>query len=139
MKKYRIIFWVSTTLIFLFEGVVPALTANTELAKQGIAHLGFPDYFRVQLIVFKVLGTLALILPFVPSRLKEWAYAGFTFNFLSAFIATWAVDGLSGLTFFPLIVLAVLAASYVSYHKLGKAATVRETREEKTVAGMSKV
>ncbi len=138
MKKYRIIFWISTTLIFLFEGVMPALTANTELAKQGVAHLGFPDYFRVQLIVFKVLGTLALILPFVPSRLKEWAYAGFTFNFISAFIANWAVDGLSGLTFFPLIVLGVLAASYISYHKLNKAAAAREMQEKEMVAGMSK-
>lgn len=138
MKKYRIIFWISTALIFLFEGGVPALTANTELAKQGIAHLGFPDYFRIQLTVFKVLGTLALILPFVPSRLKEWAYAGFTFNFLSAFIATWAVDGLSGQTFFPLIVLGVLAASYLSYHRLDKATTAHKTREAEMVPDISK-
>ncbi|MDN3659081.1 DoxX family protein [Ferruginibacter paludis] len=118
MKSAKIIFWVSTTLIFLFEGVMPALTSQTEMAKEGIRHLGYPDYFGVMLTVFKVLGALALIIPQVPARVKEWAYAGFTFDFLSAFFSNWAVDGLKGATFFPLIVLAVLIVSYINYHKI---------------------
>ena len=117
MKKINIIFWVSTTIIFLFEGVMPALTSQTELAKEGIRHLGYPAYFGVMLTVFKVLGALALIIPQIPSRIKEWAYAGFTFNFIAAFISNWVVDGFSGLTLFPLIVLGVLLVSYVYYHK----------------------
>jgi len=36
MKKAKIIFWITTTIIFLFEGVMPALTSQTELAKEGI-------------------------------------------------------------------------------------------------------
>lgn len=97
---------------------MPAFTSQTEMAKEGIRHLGYPDYFGVALTVFKVLGALILIIPQVPSRLKEWAYAGFTFDFLFAFISIWAVDGLSGMAFFPLIVLAILMVSYVHYHKL---------------------
>jgi DoxX-like family len=118
MKRDQIIFWVTTTLIFLFEGVMPALTSQTEMAKEGIRHLGYPTYFGPMLTVFKVLGALALMIPQVPKWLKEWAYAGFVFDFLSAFISTWAVDGLSGATFFPLLVLAVLLISYRYYHKL---------------------
>jgi DoxX-like family len=118
MKQDRIIFWVTTTLIFLFEGVMPALTSQTEMAKEGIRHLGYPEYFGVMLAVFKVLGSLVLIIPQVPSRIKEWAYAGFAIDFIAAFISIWAVDGLSGMTFFPLIIFAVLAVSYVYYHKL---------------------
>ena len=38
MKSAKIIFWVSTTLIFLFEGVLPAFTSQTEMAKEGIRH-----------------------------------------------------------------------------------------------------
>jgi hypothetical protein len=117
-KTVKIIFWISTILIFAFEGVMPALTSQTEMAKEGIRHLGYPSYFGVMLAVFKVMGALALIIPQVPKRIKEWAYAGFTFNFISAFISHWAVDGLTGLTFFPLLVLAVLLVSYFSYHKL---------------------
>ncbi len=118
MKRDKIIYWVTTTLIFLFEGVMPALTSQTELAKQGIRHLGYPEYFGLALAVCKVIGSLLLIIPQVPPRLKEWAYAGFVFDFLFAFISLWAVDGLSGQTFFPLLVLGVLMVSYVYYHKL---------------------
>lgn len=123
MKKDKIIFWVTTTLIFLFEGVMPALTSQTELAKEGIKHLGYPEYFGNALVVFKVLGTLALMIPQVPKRLKEWAYAGFVFDFLFASISHAVVDGVGGQAFFPLIVLAVLMVSYFYYHKLedGKA------------------
>jgi len=124
MKTNKIIFWVSTTLIFLFEGVMPAFTSQTEMAKEGIRHLGYPEYFGVMLTVFKVLGALVLIIPQVPARVKEWAYAGFAIDFISAFVSYAAVDGFSGLTFFPLGVLLVLIVSYMYYHKI-KTASAR--------------
>jgi len=120
MKKDKIIYWISTSLIFLWEGVIPGLTSHTDLAKQGISHLGYPDYFRVELAVFKVLGALALILPMVPARVKEWAYAGFAIVLISACVSHTAVDGLNGQAFFPLIILAILVVSYVYYHKIKK-------------------
>ena len=118
MKRDKIIFWITTGFIFLFEGVLPALTSQSEMAKQGIRHLGYPVYFGVMFVFFKVLGALALIIPQVPARVKEWAYAGFTIDFLSAFISTWVVDGFHPMTLFPIIVLAILIASYVSYHRI---------------------
>ncbi len=116
-KATNIIYWSTTTLIFLFEGVMPALTSHTQLAVEGIRHLGYPDYFRSLLTVFKVAGALALLLPFVNYRVKEWAYAGFAFTMVSAFVSHWAVNGLNGQTFFPLFILAILVASYITYHK----------------------
>ncbi|MGB3800855.1 MAG: DoxX family protein [Lewinella sp.] len=121
MKNLRIIFWVTTTLIFLFEGVMPALTFNSELAREGIRHLGYPEYFGNALVVFKVVGALALMIPLVPPRIKEWAYAGFVFDFLFASISHAAVDGLTFQAFFPLIILGVLLLSYQAYHRLIKA------------------
>jgi hypothetical protein len=118
MKKQKLLFWISTGLIALFEGVMPALTSQTELAKEGITHLGYPIYFGNALVIFKVLGVLALIIPAIPKRIKEWAYVGFAFDFIFAAISHGAVDGINGNTFFPFIVLAVLAVSYVSYHKI---------------------
>lgn len=44
MKKDKIIFWVTTIIIFLFEGVMPALTSQSAMAKEGIRHLGYPQY-----------------------------------------------------------------------------------------------
>ncbi len=118
MKKEKILYWVSTTLVFLFEGVLPALTSQTELAKEGIRHLGYPAYFGTALVVFKVAGSIILIVPQIPKCVKEWAYAGFTFDFIFAAISHGSVDGITGDTIFPIIVLAVLAVSYIYYHKL---------------------
>jgi len=118
MKKNRIIFWTTTTIIALLEGVMPALTSQTELAKEGIKHLGYPPYFGNALVIFKVLGVLALIIPKIPKRIKEWAYAGFAFDFLFATISHGAVDGINGETFFPLVVFAILIVSYIYYNKL---------------------
>jgi hypothetical protein len=118
MKKEKIIFWSATIIIALFEGVMPALTSQTELAKEGIRHLGYPEYFGNALVVFKVLGVLALVIPQIPKRVKEWAYAGFAFDFIFASISHGAVDGMNVQTIFPLFVLGILAVSYVYYHKL---------------------
>ncbi len=118
MKKDKIIFWTATIFIALFEGVMPALTSQTELAKEGIRHLGYPEYFGNALVVFKVLGVLALVIPQIPKRVKEWAYAGFAFDFIFATISHGAVDGINFQTFFPLIILAILLVSYIYYHKL---------------------
>ena len=119
-KTTKIIYWITTGIIFLFEGVMPALTSNTDLAVEGIRHLGYPDYFRVMLTIFKVVGALVLILPFVNGRFKEWAYAGFGITMISAFISHWAVDGFSGQALFPLIIFAVLITSYIYYNKIYK-------------------
>jgi len=120
MKKYTALFWVSTSLIFIFEGVMPALTFNSEMAVQGIISLGYPLYFVTLLTVFKILGSVALIVPQIPARVKEWAYAGFAFDFIFAFVSLWVVYGLTSMTFFPILALAVLVLSYISYQKIKK-------------------
>jgi hypothetical protein len=117
MKKTNIAYWISTAFIFLFEGVMPALTSQTEMAKEGIRHLGYPAYFGATFAIFKVLGAIILILPKIPPRVKEWAYAGFVFDFLFAFISNVAVDGFTAVALVPLVVLAILLISYVTYHK----------------------
>ena len=118
MKTTKITYWATTIIIVLLEGLMPALTSNTELAKQGISHLGYPDYFRTTLTVFKILGALVLIVPRIKGRVKEWAYAGFAIDFICATVSHWVVDGFGGQTIFPIIVLAILIASYLSYHRL---------------------
>ena len=118
MKTYKIIYWTSTAIIFLFDSVMPALTSHLPLAVESIKHLGYPDYFRVQLTIFKVMGGLLLILPKVPARLKEWAYVGFAINFISASVAHASVDGFGFFMIMPLIIFGILMLSYVSFHKL---------------------
>ncbi|MEO5911876.1 MAG: DoxX family protein [Pelobium sp.] len=125
MKKEKIIFWVTTTIIFLFEGLMPALTFNTELAKEGVRHLGYPEYFGYSLIVFKVCGTLILMIPAFKGRIKEWAYTGFMFDFIFAIISHMAVDGAVAMSFFPIIFIVILTVSYIYYHKLNPVSSTK--------------
>lgn len=118
MKNQKIIYWITTGLIVLMEGVLPAFTSQTEMAKEGIRHLGYPEYFGNALVVFKVIGALLLLIPQVPKRVKEWAYAGFAFDFIFAGISHFAVDGLDFQSFFPFLFLGLLVLSYLSYHKI---------------------
>lgn len=118
MKKEKIIFWTATIIIALIEGVMPALTSQTELAKEGIRHLGYPEYFGNALVVFKVMGVLLLTIPVIPKRVKEWAYAGVAFDFIFAGISHAVVDGVNAQLAFPLIMFGILAVSYTYYHKL---------------------
>ena len=82
-------FWIFTALFCLEM----SFTAYYELlqlpaAAQAFTRLGFPAaWFRIELSWAKVAGVAALLVPMVPARLKEWAYAGFAINLVSALIA----------------------------------------------------
>ena len=114
MKRNKIIFWVATVIIILWEGVMPLSTLifAPEQATVGTRPLGYPDYFAYALIVCKVLGVVAISGPKIPAKLKEWAYAGLTFNLIFAFISHACVDQNIGFMLMPLVVLGILAVSY---------------------------
>lgn len=118
LKTLKIVYWVSTSLFFLFEGVMPAITGQSQMAIDGITHLGYPLYFVTLLQICKVIGAVLLIVPQIPSKIKEWAYAGFTFNILFATASHIIVDGFNLLSLFPMIVLVVLAISYFTNIKI---------------------
>ncbi|HUV97330.1 MAG TPA: DoxX family protein [Acidobacteriaceae bacterium] len=81
-------FWIVTAL-FCIEMIFTAYWEwFTPDAAHAFARLGFSAAsFRVELSVAKLVGVLALLIPALPGRVKEWAYAGFAFNLLSALVA----------------------------------------------------
>jgi len=92
-KAETIAYWILTALFCLQM----AFTAYAQLQLPQVAemftHLGFPDYFRVELSWAKLLGVVLLLAP-VPARLKEWAYAGFAITLASALVGHFSVgDG----------------------------------------------
>jgi hypothetical protein len=87
-------FWISTALFALQMGFTAFAQLQLPQVATAFIHLGFPAYFRVELSWAKFAGIAVLLLPMVPARLKEWAYAGFAFTLVSAVIAHLAVgDG----------------------------------------------
>jgi len=119
MKKQKIIFW-TTSAIFSLSMIISASTYLTsESVKAGFsAHLGIPDYLRIELALAKILGSLALLLPFVPKEFKYFSYSGFVINLISAFIAHIAVGDAMTDSIKPIIFLTVLLFSYSNFRKL---------------------
>lgn len=118
MKSYKIAFWITTSIIFLMEGVLVALTGWSQMSIDGITGLGYPLYFVSILATFKILGSIVLMFPQFPRNVKEWAYAGFGIDFISAFVSIWAVAGFGPMLILPAVFMVILVISYKSYHKL---------------------
>ena len=92
-KTTTILYWILTALFCLQIGFTAYAQLRLPQVAQMFTHLGFPDYFRVELSWAKLLGVVLLLAP-VPARLKEWAYAGFAITLGSALLAHLAVgDG----------------------------------------------
>lgn len=118
MKKQKIIFWICTGIIFLWCGVMSVVFFGSEQQKAGMEHFGYPPYFGPMVSIFSILGSLALVLPFVPARVKEWAYFGFALNFIGAAVSHLAVEGLGAAVLFPLLFFVPLGVSYYLFHKM---------------------
>jgi uncharacterized membrane protein YphA (DoxX/SURF4 family) len=116
MKPNKIIYWILTGIVALMMYFSTYSYLTNPQATQAFHHLGFPDYFRVELAVFKFIGATLLLLP-VYVRVKEWTYAGFSIVFVSAFIAHTASGDPIFNRIMPLIFLALLIGSYIMYHK----------------------
>jgi hypothetical protein len=120
MKKNNIIYWAATgilSVMMLFSAY--NYITNPQMA-DGFKHLGFSDTFRYELAVAKVLGALALLIPQVPLKIKEWAYAGFGITFISAAIAHFSSGDPVAVTIMPLVFLAVLVLSNIYLYKKNK-------------------
>lgn len=114
--KIKYIYWGSTVLLALMMAASGAMYFIAEEAAQTFADLGFPDYFRVELGIAKLLGAAALLAP-LPRWMKEWTYAGFTISFVSAVVAHLASGDPVATAVPPVVALAILATSYVTYHR----------------------
>ena len=109
----KVTYWVTTVLLAALSAFAAFsyLTGNQQ-AVQGFAHVGYPQQLRILLGIAKLLGAIALVVPGIP-KLKEWAYAGFAFAWIAAFIAHYlAKDGPRA--FMPLVLLVLLAVSYAT-------------------------
>ena len=109
----KIAYWITTGLVAalsLFAAF--SYVSGGPQAVQGFAHVGYPQQLRMLLGIAKLLGAITLLVPGLP-LLKEWAYAGFTFAWIAAFIAHYtAKDG--PIAYMPLVLLVLLAISYLT-------------------------
>jgi hypothetical protein len=115
MKRDKIIYWSTTGLLALGFAMSSFmyLSKNPELIGQ-FKLIGLPEYFVTLLGVAKLLGAIAIVNPWFP-KLKEWAYAGYSFVLIGA---AW-VHIVTGTPFVaPLVFLGIVAVSYFFYSRL---------------------
>ena len=118
MKSTKITYYATTGLISLAMAFSTFAYLSNPALKEAFQHLGFPDYFRIELGIAKGLAAIALWLPF--RLVKEVAYIGLSISFISGFLAHVTVGDPTFNIVYPLIILALLVISYVTYHKLPK-------------------
>lgn len=114
MNGKTIGYWLTTGLFSaaLAGSAIMYLTANPMMVEAVHEGLGYPLHVLPLLGLAKALGVVALMAPGF-ARLKEWAYAGFTFNLLGASWAHLSVGDGAGEIVAPLVLLGILIGSYV--------------------------
>lgn len=115
MKIQTLARWPVTALmsaLFVLSAVPDVL--GVEGALKVFAHLGYPPYLLLFLGTAKMLGIAAVLLPGLP-RLKEWAFAGLTFDVTGALYSHLSVGDPPGVWLPALIGLLLVSASYVTY------------------------
>jgi len=119
-KKNKIIYWIFTGLLaalMIFSGIANAMVTPESVAL--FQHLGYPVYISAFLGIAKLLGVVAILVPRFP-RLKEWAYAGFTFDITGALYSSISSgDPASGWAML-FIGYIIIFGSYFYYHKINR-------------------
>ncbi len=119
MKRTDLAYWILTALFsaFLIFSSIGGLTLQPDAVALMHDHLGYPLYFIRLISVAKIIGAIAILLPFVPARVKEWAYFGFFIDLMTATYSFHAVgDPVTGWA--PMLLfIGVLVAAYLLHHK----------------------
>jgi hypothetical protein len=119
-RTRTITYWTATGLfaaLMLADGI--AGVAREANGQEAFRQLGYPIYFMSILGVAKLLGAVALVQTRF-TTLKEWAYAGFTINFLSAAASWWLVGKGFDYVAFPLVALALLFGTYYLWKRVSR-------------------
>jgi energy-coupling factor transporter transmembrane protein EcfT len=112
----KIIYWSSTILISAFLTLSAYSYLFSKNTIDGFRDLGFPDFFRIQLAVLKIIAVPLLLIPMIPIQMKEWTYAGVGLFLITAIVAhlkhkdSYAIL----VVLFALLVILVLSNIYFS-------------------------
>ncbi|TRW99918.1 DoxX family protein [Flavobacterium gawalongense] len=117
-KKGAYLYWSLLILLAIFF----AISGFMEITKNPSTYpktlrMGYPPYFILTLGITKIAGVIALLIPNL-KRLKEWAFAGFTFDVIFAFISGRAINSNAD-CIKSAIVFCILMLTYFLFLKKG--------------------
>src|SRR5262245_46534868 len=129
MKRHP---WLSWTITGLMAALMVLSAVPDVLRVPGavavFTHLGYPPYLLVFLGTAKILGVAAVLVPGLP-RIKEWAFAGLTFDVTGALYSHLSVGDPPGVWTPALVALALVGGSYVAYRMRRSQGLLSEANE----------
>ena len=117
-KTTKILYWIFTILLclMLFADGFGGITQQ-QAGQDVLKHLGYPMYLLIITGVAKWLALIAILQPNF-KVIKEWAYAGVSVNFISAFASRAFVGDSFFETILPIIMLGFMFISYFLWKKI---------------------
>jgi uncharacterized membrane protein YphA (DoxX/SURF4 family) len=112
-RNRTVVYWITTALVaaeFALGGVWDLL--RIPYVRTILAHLGYPLYFAIFMGIWKLPGSVVLVLPRLP-RLKEWVYAGMIFEMTGAVFSHLAVGDGPAEVAAPVILIVLIATSWL--------------------------
>ncbi len=113
----KMTYWISTILISIFLLWSAFSYVYSKPAIEGFKELGFPNFFRIQLVILKVLAAIVILVPIVPIQVKEWAYAGIALFLITAIVAHMAHKDPLFITLINVVFIVILIISNIFLHK----------------------
>ena len=119
MKRIDLAYWIITGLFsaFMIFSSIGGITLNEQAVAYLHDHMGYPLYFIQIISVAKILGAIAILLPMVPARMKEWAYFGFFIDLVVAVFSFIALGDPVAQWAPMFLFIAVLLVAYGLHHK----------------------
>lgn len=119
MKRLNITYWIVTALFsaFMIFSSIGGITLHDQAVAMLHDHLGYPLYFIQMISYAKVIGAIAILLPMIPARVKEWAYFGFFIDLVTGAYSFHAVGDPFAQWAPMLLFITVLIFAYVLHHK----------------------
>ncbi len=114
----KTIYWSTTSITALYLLWSSYGYLFSKLVIEGIEKLGFPNFFRIQLAVLKIIAVIILLLPQIPIVIKDWAYVGIGLFYITAIIAHFAHKDPLIINSINIILLALLIVSNIYLRKL---------------------
>jgi|1186.fasta_scaffold131739_2 hypothetical protein len=133
--------WISWTITGLMAALMLLSALPDVLRVPGAVsvfrHLGYPPYLLLFLGTAKMLGVAAVLVPGLP-RIKEWAFAGLTFDVSGALYSHLSVGDPPSAWMPAGLALALLGSSYVAYRlRIGGDGLSRESQMATAKAGIA--
>ena len=119
MKRINLAYWIITALFsaFMIFSSIGGLTLNEQAVDYLHVKMGYPLYFIQIISVAKIIGAIAILLPMLPVRVKEWAYFGLFIDLVAAVISFWAIGDPVSIWAPMFLFIAVLLVAYWLHHK----------------------